>query len=220
VFEQVVSKILVQQGSAVSGCELRGRQLPFKLIPDFIVFRDCLLLALKQAQGDVTHFEQVFTVCILMKQKLSPFEIEFHDPDDCKPLGVSSRSSSSTFAKTAKNGPHRWTKVRGAIPRGSFERACKGRNSIELGSVRPALHLDNRIFRQAAMDGEVGKAPATRLTQPLDALAEPYLRGLRTLGPSIPIFWYGLKWRFHSSGTHTINLKNPWMIATFCGPTD
>src|SRR5882724_11939798 len=32
------------------------------------------------------------------------------------------------------------------------------------------------------MDGEIGKAPAARLAQPLDALAEPYLQGLRHLG--------------------------------------
>jgi len=47
------------------------------------------------------------------------------------------------------------------------------------GSVRPLLHLDNRVLGETAVDGEIGEAPAARLAQSLDALAESRLQGLR-----------------------------------------
>jgi hypothetical protein len=58
------------------------------------------------------------------------------------------------------------------------EGARERRNGIEPGLCAPSLHLDNRVFGKPAVNGEIGKAPAARFAEPLDALAEPYLQGL------------------------------------------
>ena len=58
------------------------------------------------------------------------------------------------------------------------ERACERGNRIKPGLRASALHLNNRIFGETAVHGKVGKAPAARLAQPLDALAKPCLKGL------------------------------------------
>jgi hypothetical protein len=61
---------------------------------------------------------------------------------------------------------------------GLAEGARQGRNCIEPGLRAPALHLDNCVFREPAVDGEIGKTPAARFAEPLNALAESCLEGL------------------------------------------
>jgi len=62
--------------------------------------------------------------------------------------------------------------------KGFVEGARERRNRVEPGLRAPALYLDNRVLGKPAMNGEIGKAPAARFAEPLDALAEPYLQGL------------------------------------------
>jgi len=90
---------------------------------------------------------------------------------------------------------------------GLAEGACEHRNRIQPGLRTPAFHLDNRVLREAAVDGKIRKAPAACLAQPFDALAEPHLKGLMFSGHPyrlsgtaknrdsttlvcIPLFWY------------------------------
>ena len=90
---------------------------------------------------------------------------------------------------------------------GLAEGAREYRNCIEPGLRTPTFHFDNCVFREAAMDGKIREAPAARLAQPFDALAEPHLKGLMFSGHPyrlsgtaqnrdsttlvcIPSFWY------------------------------
>jgi len=100
----------------------------------------------------------------------------------------------STLTQPSESAPG----FRHGLAEGSRER----RNRVQARLGAPAFHLDNRVLGEAALDGEISKAPAARLAQSLDALAESRLQGTAPRVPSVPILCCEEKSRFHFSDGH------------------
>jgi len=89
------------------------------------------------------------------------------------------------------------------------EGARERRNRVQARLGAPAFHLDNRVLGEAAVDGEIGEAPAARLAQSLDALTESRLQGTAPHESSVPILWYEEESRPSVSDGHKVGYRCP-----------